>query len=399
MLRTEWAGAAVIFVVAGLASAALARALMYERIWVLLGIGYREASARWATALGLAGGAAALLWGGTVLKGLHARASAFGALAVAGALLAADFAAGPREGSVAFLNGRFLATTAAAGVVFAWSVACRRGPTTLREAERALGAPLHALAILALALATGVEAWQRLAPGGEVHAARVALVFICLAGAGAFLASGVRLGRAWMGFAGLAAVGVAGSVAGFDYGAPAAKAHVMFANARFAAMLAVIVTGLVHWHVLGGEEETPEIPVVWPLYAPAAAALVILVSAEAYVCSRATAPLAAVWGLSAATLMGVGFWRRVRALRWMAVALLGLSAIMLVAVDTEGLSLGWRIASALLAVIAVVGAAYLHRRVERRLLPVDAPREEESERVERIDVGSESGLPGRHEDG
>ncbi len=92
---------------------------------------------------------------------------------------------------------------------------------------------------------------------------------VWVAGAAAFLASGARLASVRMRSAGLVALGLAGIFAAWNYGGPIAGGYAMFANLRFAAMLAVIVMALVHGHVLRkrlGPTPPLDIEVAKPLY-------------------------------------------------------------------------------------------------------------------------------------
>jgi len=212
-------------------------------------------------------------------------------------------------------------------------------------------------------------------PMGRVGAVRE------ISQAAAFLASGVGLASVRMSVAGLLSLGLAGLFAAWNYAGPIAGGYAMFANLRFAAMFAVIVMALVHGHVLRrrlGATPPPDIGVARPLYGIAIVALLVLLSVESYVYFPATmtddvakaktaanASLTVVWALSAMTLLGVGFWKRTRAVRLGALALFAVTAMKLLALDMKKVTGGVRIASVLLVGLLIIAASYLYHRIER----------------------------------
>jgi uncharacterized membrane protein len=309
----------------GLASAFLALALVHADVWQWLDVSGSEASARWATSLVWTGGAAALFICGMILKSFHARVAGFGALAVSVALLVMDFSAGFREGSTVLLNGRFFAAAAAVVVLFAWSIVCRRRPKRLREEECAIGVPLHAIGILALTLAASVESWQWLVLGGHPYAARVVLVFVWLAGAGAYLVSGFRLGSAYVRGAGLIAAIVAAVSALVAYGSAWPEGIMVFVNWRFVAGAAVALWFAAHALVTRRRPDicsANEIEFSVALYAAAMALGAVLASLDAWgwFASRGSphlgrAALVAVWSVCAAGWLGAAIRLRSTHLR------------------------------------------------------------------------------------
>jgi uncharacterized membrane protein len=81
--------------------------------------------------------------------------------------------------------------------------------------------------------------------------------------------------------------------------------------------------------------------------------------------------LSLTWGLYAIALLAVGFWRRVRPLRLVALGLFGVTGLKLVLVDMAGVEELYRIVSFLAIGVLMVGASYLYHRVEKRMLSVE----------------------------
>jgi uncharacterized membrane protein len=113
------------------------------------------------------------------------------------------------------------------------------------------------------------------------------------------------------------------------------------------------------------------------LVSVACAVAVALPSAEVYLHFRQTvedldrarwlaqAGLTIVWSVSAAVLVGVGFWRRVRGLRFAGLGLFAVVAAKLLLVDTAQVEGGYRVASLMVVGALMIGASYLYHRVER----------------------------------
>ncbi len=76
--------------------------------------------------------------------------------------------------------------------------------------------------------------------------------------------------------------------------------------------------------------------------------------------------LTLTWGIYAAGLLVVGFWRKVRALRYCALALFGLSALKLLLVDMSRVEDLLRIVSFMVVGALMLAASYLYHRFEKR---------------------------------
>ncbi|MHC4247795.1 MAG: DUF2339 domain-containing protein, partial [Planctomycetota bacterium] len=326
--------------------------------------------------------------------------AATGALAVSAAVVLVGYCYRYPSDSRVFVNWRYVSALATAAAAFAVSLVLRRRAEPDRPGERT-ALPVHGAAILFVAAVTSLDVWLWLGRESTLHLARCLVPAVWVAAAAGFLASGARLACVRMRVAGLVALGLAGLFAAWHYSEPIAGGYAMFANGRFVASVAVIVMALVHGHVLRkrlGDVPPPDIDTAKPLYGLATVALLVLLSVESYVYFPATmtgdaaraktaanASLTVVWALSAMTMLGVGFWKRARAVRLGALALFAVTALKLLALDMKNVKGGWRIASVLLVGVLIIGASYLYHRIER-WMESGAPGSDEDEDL--LDVGS-----------
>lgn len=162
----------------------------------------------------------------------------------------------------------------------------------------------------------------------------------------------------------------------------------MLLNARFAvALVAVGSLSLCAWQVLRAGERclAEERAPARFLLATAGLLLLGLFSVEVYqhvlVASQggdrlARLSVSVVWGLYAAALLAIGFFRRIRELRIAALVLFGLTAFKLVLLDIAGVDPLHRIGALLLVGALMIGAAYVYHRVENALRESDRGRGE-----------------------
>jgi len=75
--------------------------------------------------------------------------------------------------------------------------------------------------------------------------------------------------------------------------------------------------------------------------------------------------LSIVWGLYAIGLITVGFWKKLRPLRFAGLGLFAITGVKLLLVDMAGLEQGYRIVSFLVMGILMIGASYLYHRLEK----------------------------------
>ncbi len=107
--------------------------------------------------------------------------------------------------------------------------------------------------------------------------------------------------------------------------------------------------------------------------------VLVLLSVETYVFSydavmdrqqagwTALMSVSIVWGVYAAALLGIGFWKDVRALRFVALGLFFLAALKTVLVDMAAIQQIYRIISFLALGALMTGVSYLYHRVEKHI--------------------------------
>ena len=210
-------------------------------------------------------------------------------------------------------------------------------------------------------------------------------------GALAFLWGGLQARSAYALCAGAVPLSVALVLAARAYGGPVAESYVMFANARFACGLAAALSVLAYGLVMRARRPAaalPERTVSGVLAWAGVLALLVLLSLEAYTyCSEEIADprkarwmalmsLSVVWAVYAAAMLGVGFWRRTLPLRLAALALFGVTAAKVIAVDIAGVRQIYRVVSFFVLGLLMIGAGYLYHRIERRFEAWVATRKE-----------------------
>ena len=82
--------------------------------------------------------------------------------------------------------------------------------------------------------------------------------------------------------------------------------------------------------------------------------------------------LSILWGVYAAVMLSIGFWRRARPVRLAALGLFAVTALKLVLVDLAGIRQIYRILSFLVLGLLMIGVSYLYHRVEKHLAASEA---------------------------
>jgi len=280
-----------------------------------------------------------------------------------------------------FLNARFWVGVLLALAAFLHGYAPRRSREVCDENERSFcEAPLVAAGLTLLLVISFDLFWSLKATSGCL--ARSALAALWAAGSLGFLASGLRwpsLPRRVIAAALLVAALVP-AAALFQRGL--LEEFVIFLNLRFATCALVILAAFAFGRVLRRHAETcpgPEQGLATCLYVAAAAALFLILSADAYLYALKTVAdperarwasqmaLSIVWSAYASVVLAFGFWKRVRPARLAALGLFGLTALKLVIVDIAHIEQVYRILSFFILGALMIAASYLYHRVEKRL--------------------------------
>ena len=216
--------------------------------------------------------------------------------------------------------------------------------------------------------------------------ARACVTVLWAVGAWAYLWAGrrARASAGWTWGVG-ALVLLVSAIFGFSaFAHYAGSGHLLALNARFGAgALVVAATFGYGWTVLRArfDDSARALSLAFGRggMSVALVALLSLFSVEAYtycndVIVDSTRAMRAgqmsvtlIWGLYAVSLLAVGFWRRLRAIRLAGLGLFALSAGKLVLVDMVGMQDIFRIISFVALGVLMVAASYLYHRLEQRL--------------------------------
>jgi len=155
----------------------------------------------------------------------------------------------------------------------------------------------------------------------------------------------------------------------------------MFVNPRFIAAMLTLAVMLAWPAVMRSDRRESDAPseAIVPLYVWFTASLLALLTIEpAGWLHRNIADIdqsawtvqmsiSIVWGLYASAMLSIGFWKRVTPLRLAALALFGLTAVKLLAVDMANIRKIYRIVSFFVMGILMVAASYAYHKAEKRL--------------------------------
>jgi len=175
---------------------------------------------------------------------------------------------------------------------------------------------------------------------------------------------------------------VAALLSAYGYSLDIHRGYYLFLNGRFAATLAVILMTFAHAYTIRrlrnicskNEQSSAKM-----LYGIAIVLLFALLNVETYLYFSKTIAdpekarwitqmsLSIVWGVYAAAILVIGFWRNARILRLSALALFGATALKLVIVDMAKVEEVYRIVSFFVLGILMIAASYLYHRIEKRL--------------------------------
>ncbi|MGB2822910.1 MAG: DUF2339 domain-containing protein, partial [Phycisphaerae bacterium] len=285
---------------------------------------------------------------------------------------------------VPFVNRQFLSAIVvpAAMGVYALIHHFLRKEGLLLDRVLKLASALGGGVVALIVLHAEIHGWVENETGA--NAAGCAVTALWTLGALAYLLAGARwrTSAAWVFGAGALVLGVALALGASLLDEDLGVDHVLFANLRFAScVLAVLAVFAYAWTVyrtpVGHVGERRVFAAI--LLGAGAVLLLGLLSTETYsychdVLRDATRARRAgqmsitlVWGLYAACLIFIGFWRRWRPLRLGGLALFGASALKLALVDLTHVRDVYRIISFFVLGVLMVGASYLYHRLEKRL--------------------------------
>ncbi|MFC1671542.1 DUF2339 domain-containing protein [Planctomycetota bacterium] len=256
-----------------------------------------------------------------------------------------------------------------------WKSEEAEGDRTLKVTA-AVGAGFLAL----LFLQSEIGSW--LSYLGADYASAYVTALLWAAGSALFLAAGIRLRSLAARIAGLVPLLIAVVLAMALYEDQEPIRHILFLNMRCIAGLAAAGTLFAYGltirrfrEICAEGEQALASFLLWS----GALVLLIMLSLEAYAFSLrviedgrtsrwvARMSLSIVWGVYAASMLIIGFWKQARSLRLAALGLFGVTVLKLAFFDIAGIQQIYRIISFFVLGLLMIAAAYLYNRVEKRL--------------------------------
>jgi len=333
-------------------------------------------------------GALPFLAAGLWLRSQASRLTAVAALGVSALVALLLYGGTMPTGWHAFANLRFAATLLAVAAGFAHALALCRFRERCEAAERTVAETLFVVAgaCLLLALSFDLDHLVR-----TKYEARCAVAVLWALGAAAFVASGLRWPSLPRRVAGLVVLAGAFVLATLLFEPYLVKKFTLYVNYRFlTCLLPVLATFGVGWALrrwrracTDGEQYVAAVA-LWA----GGVLLLVLLSLEAYLYAKSIATsaqrarwsaqmaISITWSVFAVAVLAIGFWKRVRAMRLVALGLFGVTALKLVIVDIAHIEQIYRILSFLVLGVLMIGASYLYHRVEKRLQAIWRAEEE-----------------------
>ena len=330
-----------------------------------------------------AAGTTGYLFAGIRLRSPRLRTAGLVVLAIAGILAALGYWFRVPGGYIIIFNWRFVAALAPASMVFTHAAALRKFRSICEPNEQIVSEALYGIGIFLLIVLATSETRIWLIAHNYHYLARCVLPLIWVAGAASYLTAGLKLRTARLRDAGLAVLLVAALLSAYGYSLDIHRGYYLFLNGRFAATLAVILMAFAHAYTIRrlrnicskNEQSSAKM-----LYGIAIVLLFALLNVETYLYFSKTIAdperarwvtqmsLSIVWGVYAAAILAIGFWRNARILRLSALALFGATALKLVIVDMAKVEDVYRIVSFFVLGILMIAASYLYHRVEKKLV-------------------------------
>jgi uncharacterized membrane protein len=359
----------------GIVAGALVLFALHVELWRALDSRGPYIATCWVTLLWLTGWAAFLAVG-LGLRSVLVRTAALGALAVAAVAAASLYDGLLPADAVRFGNLRFWFTLLVplAGMVHARLVRLRGRVSPFDESRLSLAlcvlSGVALLLVLHAEIAPWLVTWSPLA-------SRCAVAMLWAVGAGAFMAAGVRYGvLEWRGTA--IALLIPATVLAWRAFALQTPGLLLLLNGRVLASVVLSGVLLASGRALLGQS-TNERPVGYVLCWGAMVVLLAALSADAYFYTvehvadpqrarfASQMALSIVWSLYAAGMLAVGFWKRLRPVRFAALGLFAVTTLKLLFVDLAAIQQEqlFRILSFLIAGVLMIAASYLYHRLEK----------------------------------
>ena len=332
-------------------------------------------------------GAGVFLAAGLRARSLASRTAGLVVLTIAGVMALRLFWFGGAPACMLFLSPRFLASLAVIAVAFAYAASFRCVGDVCAGDESHVGVALGCLVPFLLLGNMSVEirsyVMRTLTDAAFARwVAHTALTMLWAMGSAALLGIGLSLRSLPQRVTGIVVLMVSGAMAMHLHGLSLPPECWLFLSPRFLGALAVVAVVFAHaaaprrcHGICTDDERRFGVILAW-------AGLVLLwlnLSIEVYSHFREAIPdrerarwiaqmsLSITWALYSSALLSIGFWRRIRPLRFLALALFGLTAAKLVVVDMARVEMIFRILAFIGTGFLMIGASYLYHRLEQRI--------------------------------
>lgn len=209
-----------------------------------------------------------------------------------------------------------------------------------------------------------------------------AIPAIWAVGAILFFETGTRFRSAFGRMAGIGALAISVLLVVNAYSVSSTDKLILFANLRFAVSIFAVAAIFYYGFRLNGKTDsiTDQEEQIAPwFYVVSAVVLLVFLSLEPYkYCLQNIEPyhkakwmaqmsLSIVWGVFAITSLIVGFKRQIRAVRFAALGLFGITALKLILLDMASVKQIYRIVLFVALGLLMIGASYIYHVVEKRL--------------------------------
>jgi len=319
----------------------------------------------------------------------------------------------PNPDQLLFINGRFAVDllVIAAAIFYCWLI--RHMPADSEDSAVSHSAPYLFASIAGLIALLSVEVYSHcintIADAAIAQqAGQKSLVLVWSSSALGLLLLGKLLGGlkplkpiatgVWG--VGTIVLGLAAIMGGVLLAQKPIPGQWLFINGRFGVILLVLAAVFCYSWVIRQKltaKNSRAISHAAPYFVFGIAGMLILMSIEVYshsinaisdeTIARRTGQMAItlVWSVYAISLLFVGFWRRWRAVRLSGLALFGMAAVKIAAVDLMHLKDIYRIITFMVLGLLMLGASYLYHKLEKRLVnPQSDPPPIEDEKDEDI---------------
>ncbi len=367
--------------IVGLAVAFLGLFIVHSELWLWLAFERYAAMQCWLTALVWTAGAVGLGWICSVVRKPIWYWAGMVALGLSALLCVWAYSSGSRGVTLLLINGRFLASLMALGVLAGYGALSRSLDFNGRVKARALAERLYVLcALAALCLCHGeLFYWFKAKHLNDVILWTLPWIWV-LGGIGTVVL-GQRFNLKILRSLTLLFAGVASVLVVWSYAERIYHPGWLYLNVRFVTALATVTLFMVFGFVLRCFEDmevSETARAAFGTFLFATILLFVWLNAETYLFTvesihaaqqarwAAHMAISLVWGVYASGLLIFGFAKGVRLARLSALALFGVTALKLVFLDLAGVEEVYRIISFVVLGLLIIAASYLYHRAEKQ---------------------------------